>query len=179
MTGQGPGPHDDVREGFVAVGRVARPFGLDGELVVDPLGEPDVLSPGRHVFLAGERRRIVACRWQRGRAYLKLEGIDDRAQAEACRQLYLEVPEGELAPLGEGEYYYFQLVGLEVRTSGGRELGRVARVMETGGGNQLLVVKGPAGEVLVPAVDEFVLRVDLQGGTIVVEEVPGLLPEDR
>jgi 16S rRNA processing protein RimM len=68
-------------------------------------------------------------------------------------------------------------VGLEAVTTGGRRLGRVQAVMETGGGNQVLVVRGPLGEVLVPAVEEFVPRVDLAAGTIVVEEVPGLLPE--
>ncbi len=177
MGARRPWPPDDVREGFVAVGRVARPFGLEGELVVDPLADPGLLAPGRHVFLGGERRRVLACRWQRGRAYLRLEGIQDRTDAEAFRLHYLEVPQEELSPLAEGEYYYFQLVGLEAVTTGGRRLGRVQAVMETGGGNQVLVVRGPLGEVLVPAVEEFVPRVDLAAGTIVVEEVPGLLPE--
>jgi 16S rRNA processing protein RimM len=176
MAQAGPIPPDEVREGFVAVGRVARPFGLQGELVVDPLAGPELLAPGRQLFLGGRRRRVLACRWQGGRAYLKLEGIEDRQAAEAYRLHYLELPQEELEPLDEGEYYYFQLVGLEAVTSGGAHLGHVRQVLETGGGNQVLVVQGQRGEVLLPAVEEF-LRVDLQAGVIVVEEVPGLLPE--
>ncbi|HXG42899.1 MAG TPA: ribosome maturation factor RimM [Dehalococcoidia bacterium] len=178
MAERGPAPPDDVREGFVAVGRVARPFGLEGELLVDPLAEPEVLAPGRYVFLAGRRHRVLSCRWQRGRVLLRLEGIEDRTAAEAYRFHYLELPQEELEPLGEGEYYYFQLVGLEAVTSSGERLGTVRRVMETGGGNQVLVVRGERGEVLLPAVEEFV-RVDLEAGRIVVEDVPGLLPDTR
>ncbi len=162
----------------MAVGRVARPFGLEGELLVDPLAEPEVLAPGRYVFLEGRRLRVLSCRWQRGRAVLRLEGIEDRTAAEAYRFRYLEVPQEELGPLGEGEYYYFQLVGLQAVTSSGERLGTVRQVMETGGGNQVLVVHGPRGEVLLPAVEDFV-RVDLEAGLVVVEDVPGLLPEAR
>jgi 16S rRNA processing protein RimM len=163
---------------MVAVGRVVRPWGLLGELAILPLAEAELLSPGRSVYLAGERRVIERAHWYRGRAYLKLSGIDSREQAEGYRSLYLEVAEQELQELGEGEYYYFQLIGLEVHTTAGVYLGQVVQVLPTGA-NDVLLVHGPLGEVLVPAVDEFITEVDLAGGRLLVEEVPGLLPEAR
>ncbi len=166
----------DVRPGFVAIGVVVRPFGIRGEVLVDILTHDLAhLSPGRTVYVGGEPRVIEGCRFHQGRAIIRLAGIGGRHQAEGLRSLYLEVPEGELPPLEEGEYYYYQLVGLQVRTTSGAELGHVVEVMATGGDYQVLVVRGPAGEVLVPAVDEFVRAVDLNRGLLVVEEVPGLL----
>jgi 16S rRNA processing protein RimM len=166
----------DVRPGFVVVGVVVRPFGIRGEVLVDILTHDlSHLSPGRTVYVGGEPRVIEGCRFHRGRAIIRLAGIEGRHQAEGLRSFYLEVPEGELAPLEEGEYYYYQLVGLEVCTTSGTKLGHVVEVMATGGDHQVLVVRGPRGEVLVPAVDEFVREVDLQRGLLVVEEVPGLL----
>jgi len=173
----GQGRREEVRPGFVAVGVVARPFGIRGELLVDVLADDlRYLSPGRTVYIGARPWVIEGCRLHQGRAIVKLAGVDDRNQAEGFRALYLEVPEEELAPLEEGEYYYYQLVGLRVRTTAGTDLGRVVRVMATGGGNQVLLVMGPLGEVLVPAVDDFVREVDLERGLILVEEAPGLLP---
>lgn len=169
----------EVRPGYVAVGRVLAPRGLRGEIKVHPLTDsPEHLSPGRTLFLAGEGRTVQAARWQKGFALLKLSGIDDREAAEALRGLYLELPESELAPLAEGQYYRYQLVGLRVESTEGETLGRVASVFSTPA-NDVLVVQGEKGEVLVPAVDEIVKEVDVAGGRIVVEAVPGLLPPQR
>jgi 16S rRNA processing protein RimM len=85
------------------------------------------------------------------------------------------VPEDELRPLGEGQYYHFQILGLEVRTTAGEVLGRVEQIISTGS-NDVFVVRGPRGEVLIPAVDDVVKSVDPAAGRIEVEVVEGLLP---
>jgi len=166
---------DEIARGHVAVGRVLGAWGLRGDLMVEPLAPAENLSPGRTVWLQGkpisiERRRT------RGRfVYLKLEGIDDRQAATALRDSYLQVPEGELGPLEEGQYYRFQLLGMQVRATDGRDLGRVTGVLSTAD-SDVFVVNGPAGEVLLPAVDDIVQDVDLSARRITVEIVPGLLP---
>ena len=88
------------------------------------------------------------------------------------------MPEDELRPLGEGEYYHFQILGLEVRTTTGEVLGRVEQIISTGS-NDVFVVRGPRGEVLIPAVDDVVKSVDPAAGRIEVEVVEGLLPPKR
>ncbi|MBI1885673.1 MAG: 16S rRNA processing protein RimM [Chloroflexi bacterium] len=176
--GESP-PSSDVSPGFVAVGRVLGPWGVRGDVKVASLVDhPDRLAPGRSVYLGGERRIIERCRWQKGLAYLKLSGIDDPSDVEPWRGQYLEVPEADLQPLGEGEYYHFQLVGLAVRSTKGLPLGKVTRIISTSG-TDVFVVHGMMGEILVPAVDEIVKKIDLDEGVMVIEVIPGLLPSRR
>ena len=165
--------------GYVAVARIVGPWGLHGDLKVETLTDfPQRFAAGGRVYAGGVAYVIERCRWQRGRPVLKLAGIDSVTAAEALRHRLLEVPETELHPLGEGEYYHFQVLGLEVRTTTGEVLGRVEQIISTGS-NDVYVVLGPRGEVLIPAVDDVVKSVDPAAGRIEVEAVEGLLPENR
>jgi 16S rRNA processing protein RimM len=85
------------------------------------------------------------------------------------------VPEDEHHPLSEGQFYHYQIMGLEVRTTAGEVLGRVEQIISTGS-NDVFVVRGPRGEVLIPAVDVVVSSVDPAAGRFEVEVVEWLLP---
>ena len=170
-----PAEHEDVAAGFVAVGRVLGPRGLLGDAKVEPLGPRDVLAGGRLIFARGQQYRIERSRTRAAFLYLKLSGIDSREAANELRAAYLEVREADLAPLAEGQYYRFQLMGLAVRATDGRDLGRITDVLSSPD-SDVFVVQGPLGEVLVPSVDEIVREVDLETGVVTVEIVPGLLP---
>ena len=167
---------DDVASGYVAVGRVLSPWGVSGDLKVEPLADPpNYLPPGRNVIVAGQTRTVESSR-RRGRLlYLKLSGIDDRAAADALQGRYLQIAERDLEPLGDGQYYRFQLIGLSVHSTDGELLGHVSDVLTTPS-NDVFVVEGPLGEILIPAVDDIVKEIDIQGGTMTIEVVPGLLP---
>jgi 16S rRNA processing protein RimM len=165
---------------MVTIGRIVRPQGRKGEVVVEPLSDrPDRFPSLRRAFVAGEAgaARPVQVReaWpHKGRFVLKLEGVDSIDEAERYRGLDLRIPEEELSVLPAGSYYHHQLRGLRVEEAGGREVGRVADVMETGGEAAVLVVRGPNGETLIPLADAFVRAVDLPGGRLVVR-VPELV----
>ncbi len=168
---------EQVPPGYVAVGRVSTAWGVGGVIKVIPLvDKPERLAPGREVAVAGQRRTIESSRWQKGMVYLKLSGIDDRQAAIALRAQLLTVPESELEPLGEGQYYRFQLMGLDVESTAGASLGRVTDVLTTSA-NDVYVVQGERGEILVPATDDIVKEIDLERGRMVIEEVPGLTPD--
>ena len=170
---------EQVPPGYVAVGRVGAAWGVRGVVKVIPLvNKRERLAHGRSVTVAGQRRTIETSRWQKGLVYLKLSGIDDREAALAIRDQLLTVPESELEPLSEGQYYRFQLVGLAVESTGGAFLGRVTDVLSTGA-NDVYVVRGDGGEILVPATNDIVKEIDLESGRMVIEEVPGLTPEHR
>ncbi len=170
---------EEVPPGYVAVGRVGAPWGVRGAVKVVPLVDTrERLARGRSVTIGGERRTIESSRWQKGMVYLKLSGVDDRGAASALRERFLTVPESELEPLAEGEYYRFQLVGLEVQGESGASLGRIAEVLTTGA-NDVYLVRGEMGEILVPATSEVIKAVDLEKGLMVIEEVAGLIPERR
>lgn len=155
---------------MVRVGRVLGPFGVKGAVKVYPLTDfPDRFEPGSELHLGGARRRVEWSR--RGSAWLvvKLAGLDDRSLAEAHRGHYLEVPEEELRPLPSGAWYHHQLVGLQVVSQGGIELGRLKEVLELPA-NDVWVADREGAELLVPATAEAVLEVDLERGRVVVAD---------
>ncbi len=174
-----PGEEHEPRPGYVAVGRVARPWGLHGDVKVVPLSDfPDRFAAGAQLTVGGVERTVERSRSQRGDLFLKLSGIDDPDEAEALRGLLLEVPEAELHALPEGDYYHFQLQGLTVRTTAGESLGEVVEVLEPGG-NPVLVVRGGRGEVLIPFIEDVIRRVELDARAVEVELMEGMLPDER
>jgi 16S rRNA processing protein RimM len=166
---------DEVHPGYVAVARVLGAWGARGAMKVDLLGPAKVLAHGRTVSIAGHAHEIQDF-GRTGRFFhVTLSGVDDRETARSLRDKFLQVRESELDPLPPGQYYRFQLIGLSVRGNDGDHLGSVTDVLATPE-NDVYVVKGPYGEVLIPALDDVVQQVDLDRGVITVEIVPGLLP---
>jgi 16S rRNA processing protein RimM len=104
-----------------------------------------------------------------------LEGCVSREDAEVLRGMDLCLRFEEVASLPEGEYYYWQILGLKVLTEDGEELGEVAQILETGA-NDVYVVRAADGkEVLLPAIPSVIRHVDLDEGHILVTLLPGLL----
>jgi 16S rRNA processing protein RimM len=158
----------EPREGFTAVGVVLKPHGVRGEMRVRGFSEEAPhLQRGRWVWLGSERRRIRACRFDREAWLLSLTGVDTREQAESVRGELLEVPDAEVERADEESYFVHELVGLRVVTVEGEELGVVKEVLQPGA-NDVYVVEGPEGEVLLPAVGEVVERIDVGEGVMVV-----------
>jgi 16S rRNA processing protein RimM len=106
---------------------------------------------------------------------LKLVDYDNRDAAESLRGQWLQVPEEEALPLAEGEYYLYQLEGLTVYSDSGQHLGELVAVLETGA-NNVFVVRGVSGEILLPDVTEVIREIDFAAGRMVVHLLPGLLP---
>jgi 16S rRNA processing protein RimM len=174
-----PRPRENASQEYVAVGRILGPWGLRGDLRVEPLTDfPERFALGSSLYVEGVAYVIERCRWHKGKVHIKLSGIDSAAAAEALRQRFLEVPEEDLKPLSEGEYYQFQILGLEVRTTEGEPLGKVTQILSTGS-NDVFVVRGEGGELLIPALDDVIKAIDLDEGRMEVELVEGLLPPAR
>jgi 16S rRNA processing protein RimM len=143
---------------FVSVGRVGRPHGLDGSFFVENASEdPERFAKGAVLYAEGEPVKVVASkRGSGGRPVIKLE-------REVPRGADLTVRRGDLPPTEEGEFYAFELVGLEVMEEGGRPLGRVSGVAPGVANDVLELDSGLA----LPLVAACVLEVDLPGGRIV------------
>jgi 16S rRNA processing protein RimM len=141
---------------------------------VHPLGAAELLTAGRTVYLNATPRRIERSKPHDKIFHLKLSGITNREDANDLRGHYLELPEAELPPPGEDTYYQYQLLGLRVVTTTGEEIGEIVEIISTAG-NDVFVVHGGPKEVLVPGVDDVVVEVDVPGGRMVIEPVPGLL----
>ena len=142
----------------VVVGRVGKSHGLDGSFVVENASESrELFAVGATLLVGGEPATVVGSKQARGRPVIRLDRRVERGVA-------LAVPQDALAPTADGEYYVFQLVGLEVSEEGGRVLGTVSDVAP-GVANDVLELD--SGQLL-PMVEECVLSVDLDAGTIVV-----------
>ncbi len=160
----------------VAVARVLTPHGLRGEMKVQPLTEEAAhFAPGRRLWAGEAMYEVEASRSQKGLVLLKLLDVATVEAATELRGRLLSLPESELAPLPEGEYYAYQLVGLDVYEERGERLGRVVGVLPTGS-NDVYVVEGDRGELLLPAVDDVIVEVNLAGGRMVVSLMEGMLP---
>ncbi|HEY8489769.1 MAG TPA: ribosome maturation factor RimM [Dehalococcoidia bacterium] len=164
-----------MAEGFVAVGRVVRPWGVTGDLKVQPLTDfpEERFAPGAEVWLRGRRYAVDGARLHRGYVYLRLTGVHSANDAEALRDALVEVPEAALRPLPPGEYYRFQILGLAVYSTEGEYLGQVRDVLTTGS-NDVYVVRDDGPELLVPAIDDVVKDVDLAAGRMTVELLEGM-----
>lgn len=159
---------------FVVVGWVQVPWGRRGQVRVRPTTDfPERFTPGLRLFLKGEPRTVQSVQWHRDSLLLKLSGVESRTEAEALRGWGLEVPEEEVVPLPEGSYYLFQILGLEVHTTGGERLGVVEEVLKTGS-NDVYLVRGSGREVAVPALADVVVEVDLERKRMTVELPEGL-----
>jgi 16S rRNA processing protein RimM len=171
----------------IQVGYVARAHGLRGEVRVHlhTPGSTTLLGLER-AWIGGQERRIVAVRPTPGAVLLLLEGVSDRDAAEALRGSVVEVDRADI-PLEEGEYLLGDLPGCAVVDPDGQALGRVADIIQ--GAQPILVIhhddnvdsddESGGRELLVPAVPQFVLEVDVGGRRVVVAVPEGLSWEPR
>lgn len=169
---------DDLPES-VAVGRVLRPHGVRGEVVIEVLSDvPGRFQPGSRVQgirpgKAPLTLTVAAGRPHKSGAVVRFAGCEGREAAEALRGLDLEVPRAEVPSAPSGTYYQYELLGCRCRNDG-EELGRVVEVVEDGGG-VMLIVEGGGRRVPVPFVKQFLLDVDVARGRIDLALPPGLL----
>jgi 16S rRNA processing protein RimM len=168
---------------YLAVGHVVGAHGLQGELKVELLtDDPHRFARLERVFIGLEGsepvpRSLVGYRLHKGRALLRLEGCKDRPTAESLRGYLVQVPLAEAIPLEEGEYFEYQILGLDVWTASGEELGKLVEIIHTGA-NEVYVVRSTdtdRRDVLIPAIKDVVLEVDLEAGRLVVELPEGLI----
>lgn len=157
---------------WMLIGRVASPFGVHGEFRVELHTDfPDRFTSLRRVYLGSRREafEIQRARRQGDQVLLKLKGVDAPEAVRALGRPDLYVPRQDATPLPEGRFYLDDVVGMEVVTEDGRRVGEVSDVLETGS-NEVFVVGRGREEILVPVIKDAVLRLDLEGRTIVIDD---------
>jgi 16S rRNA processing protein RimM len=162
--------------GRVAVGRINATWGLRGHVKVTPLtSNPRRIQPGAVLLVRGEPREVLDVRYPKGFPCVVFEGYEDATAANALRGTLIEIEDAELPALDAGEYYVHDLVGLEVVTTDGERLGRLAEVLRTGANDVYIVRRKGERDLLLPAIGDVIAEVDLEGGRMVVQLLPGLL----
>lgn len=167
---------------LLAVGKILRPHGIRGALVVEPLTDwPERFVAGAKMLMETPKGELVdvtveSASLHKGRYLVTIEGTSDRDGSEALRGLFLMIRACDAAPLGEGEYWAHELVGMKVVDEAGQSLGEVAEVF-CREAQDLLVVAGPdETEFGIPFVKEFVREVDMPSKTITVDLPEGMEP---
>jgi 16S rRNA processing protein RimM len=169
---------------MAVVGRVARPHGLRGQVIVNVETDfpQDRFKPGAELFVNRrgqvESMAVQSVRFHQARPVIALRGIDDVNAAGELAGAELRVPRQLLTPLPDGTFYRHDLVGCAVETEDGRQVGTVTEVEGTLGGSRLVVACG-SGDVLVPLASDICRSIDPAAKRIVIRPPEGLLELNR
>jgi 16S rRNA processing protein RimM len=117
---------------------------------------------------------IDSTEWHKGKAIIKLNTIDSIEDAEKLQGQLVEIQASQLYPLPEGQYYHFQLIGLQVWTTREELVGNITEIL-TAPSNDNYMVSGAKGEILIPAIEDVIKSIDLNKGCLVIEPIEGLL----
>lgn len=167
---------------FLVVGKLRRPHGLRGDILMSVLTDfPERLVPENR-FYVGEDHQLLNVRevhWHGKNVLIAFEGYTDRESVGIFRNQMLSVRLDELPSLEDGEMYQHQMLGLKViQDVDNVLLGTVEKIIETGGANDVMLVIAEDGtELLLPDIDSVVLDIDIDRKEMRVHVLPGLLPE--
>ncbi|CAG0930900.1 Ribosome maturation factor RimM [Planctomycetaceae bacterium] len=168
------------KDELIPIGRITGAHGIRGEVKLAPYGPLESVQ-WETVYIAlkgkaAEPRKVLKHRVHKGVYLVFLEGVPDRNTAETLAGCEVSVERSGLPDTAEDEYYYAELVGMEVFTEEGKYVGKVENVFATGG-NDVLETYGPHGEVLIPAIESVIVLVEPEKNRITVRLMEGLLPE--
>jgi 16S rRNA processing protein RimM len=164
-TPEGAGSPQPGEPVFVAVGKLRRAHGVKGEMLMDVLTDfPQRLRKNKVVYVGEEHESLTlqSVRSQDRALLVSFNGFGDCDIIGRLRNCNVYVKISELPALPEGEYYFHQLIDLRVVDQNGKELGVIDEILETGA-NDVYVVKDAEGhELLLPAIADVVIKVDLE-----------------
>ncbi len=170
-------------EDLFPIGRVVKPHGIKGKIKIQYFGEEIshfllyqeiIIKDGIGSPKTYEILEVIP---QPSRLILQLKGIESIEEANRLVGKEILVKREAFPKLEEGEYYWFDLVGLEVETKTGKRIGKVKEIFSTGA-NDIYVVEGRRGEIYLPATEEVIQQIDLQKGVMRVTRMEGLWEEE-
>ncbi len=165
---------------LIGLGRISGAQGLHGAVKVRPdaaaaTTDPEVFQALAEVVIGEQTYAVLQADRLKNQVLLRLAGVETRTQAEQLAGRQVLGDRRRFPPLPDGEYYWFQLLGLPVYDAGdGALLGRLQEILPTPGHDVYVVVQGQR-EFLLPAVAEVVVEINLQEGFLKVAPPPGLL----
>lgn len=167
---------------FLAVGKLRRPHGVHGEMLMDVLTDfPERLASGVQVFVGEDHRPclISSTRWQMNAMLVTFQGFNSPEAVGIFRNLLVTVRADEIPALEAGEYYHHECMGMQVVDENGERIGVITEILESSAHDIFVVETEERKEVLIPATDEVILNVDVKRGEMQVRLLPGILPGDE
>ncbi|MGE4298138.1 MAG: ribosome maturation factor RimM [Desulfovibrionaceae bacterium] len=167
---------------YIAIGKVAKPHGLKGEVCVDYHADsPLFLEAGSAVFLARPGARpspasVRAVRMHKGRPLVTFAHVADRTGAETLRGLVVYVTPQDIPEPDPDEIFLYQLIGCQVFLEHGEAVGVIRDILTPTVEQEIWIIDAPDGaEILFPAAEETVREADLDARRIIIDPPPGLL----
>ena len=164
---------------LLEIGKVTKPIGVKGRMkVVSYIESPHVLDSLQNVYIKckdqnPELYKVKNIAFRKKSFSLDLEGIENSDTARSFVGCQIFISPEKLEKLQEAEYYWRDIIGLEVVTKGGLKLGKIGQIFATGS-NDVYVCTGGEREILLPAIEEVIIKIDLEKGIMVVELLEGL-----
>jgi len=164
---------------LISVGEIINTWGIRGEVKVWPLTDfPERFKPGAAFRMEKDDRfrtlTVETARFHKNVLLIKFLEIADTNAAGEIKGGILKITRDQLSDLPPDSFYIFEIIGMEVLTTGGVLLGRVKDIL-TAGGNDIYVVAGEFKDYLIPAVKQVVRKVDSENRRMVIEPMDGLL----
>ena len=164
-------------EQMFTIGKIVNTHGVKGEVRVLPSTD-DIKRFGKLKEVKVENRtsttyEIETVRYHKNFVLLKFKGINTMDEAEVLKNSLLKINRKDALPLQKDEYYQCDLYGLKVVTDTGRDLGKLTDILVTGS-NDVYVVRNDQKEILIPAIKQCILNVDLEAGEMLVHLLEGL-----
>jgi 16S rRNA processing protein RimM len=173
-----------VGENRIVIGKVSRPHGMKGEIRIEYFNpeNPHFFSRYQMIFIQGDKGspqpyRPIAVRPHKKFILALLEGVGTREEAEQLKGKAVLVDSADLPPLDEDEYYWHEILGMQVVTEEGGNVGKITEILPTGS-NDVYVVREGKKESLIPAIKDVIISIDKKARTIVIRPFEGLLKED-
>lgn len=165
------------RTRLVVIGQALKPFGIRGEIRIRLFTESyEPFQRSAELIFDDTAYKVLQVRFHKGTALAVLEGIDSPEKAKELSGSLVKTDRANLPSVEEDEYYWHEILGMEVVTVDGKALGKVTQIIRTGA-NDVLQIEGTYGEVLLPMIEEVVVEVEPQTGKIVVDPLEGLIPD--
>lgn len=160
----------------IVVGRIRAAWGVRGDVSVEVLSDaPNRFAVGSELRLRCKPTRVERSRKNKRGVLVKLDAVADRTQAESLRGEELTILPDQIEPLPDGVYYHFQILGMQVLTDDGECLGNISEIIVTGSNDVYVVHKDDRRDILIPALPDVVLDVDLQTSRMTVSLPDGLV----
>ena len=167
-------------EDFVVAGRVRRAWGIKGEVTVDWNNGTCPVTVGKDLIYIGsddegslKKFNIIRDHRHGDCNIIRCDGMTSRDEAEKLRGLHIWVPVSGLKRLPDGEYYSYQFLDMRVESTEGEYLGEIKEIFSTGS-NDVYVVKKEGEELLVPAIEDVIKKIDLDNKLMIIELIEGL-----
>jgi 16S rRNA processing protein RimM len=175
-----PGIDRPEDQDFVSIGYIVKTCGIKGDVKVVSLTDiPDRYTALEKVYVhtsAGEKREYCLREVRKVKGGLRLSFVPalSVSEAEGIVGGYISVPGGEVPRLGEGCYYHFEIIGMDVETTDGKYLGKIVDILSTGS-NDVYIVRDRDRDYLIPAIHDVVKEVDTKAKRMVITLIEGLI----